>query len=70
MSDVKKYDGAKEFVLETTHGCYSDYGWSFTGAFDDIEDAKRQCDHWNKTSGDYRIVSSGKVVYPKLNKPE
>jgi hypothetical protein len=64
MKEVaEEYEGLREFVLETTYGCYSDYGWMLAAYFDDIEDAKKSCDHWTGTGGEYRVVSSGEVVY-------
>lgn len=61
---VERYDDLPEFVLETTYGYYSDYGWGVAATFNDIEEAKAKCDFWNSKGGEYRVVSNGKVIYP------
>lgn len=60
---VKKYEDERSYVLETTYGYYSEYGWGLAATFDDLEEAKRKCDFWNTKGSDYRVVSNGEVVY-------
>lgn len=55
---VKKYEGEKRYILETTYGCYSDYGWTYACAGDTFDDGKIQYDHWSKTGGRYRLIDN------------
>lgn len=61
---AKKYIGLPRYVLETDYGCYSDYGWTIANASNDLEEAKKQYEHWSKTSGRYRLVDgkTGEVI--------
>ena len=61
---IKKYEGLPEFVLETTHGYYNDYGWGLAATFDNENEAKKKCDFWIGKGGEYRVVSKGVLIYP------
>lgn len=60
---AKTYSGEPRYVLETTHGCYSDYGWTIACSGDDLAEMQHQYNHWSKT-GQYRLVdnSDGTVI--------
>ena len=61
---AKKYPGLPRYVLETGHGCYTEYGWTIANTRDNFEDGKKQYEHWSKTSGRYRLVDgdTGEVL--------
>ena len=61
---AKKYTGLPQYILETDHGCYSDYGWTIASTSKELEEGKKQYDHWSKTSGRYRLVDgeTGEVL--------
>lgn len=61
---INEYEGLPEFVLETSHGYYSEYGWGLASTFDKESEAKEKCDFWNSKGGEYRVVSGGELVYP------
>lgn len=61
---IELYEGLPEFVLETTYGYYSDYGWGLAATFNDEKEAKKSCDFWLSKGGEYRVVSGGKLIYP------
>ena len=61
---IELYEGLPEFVLETTYGYYSDYGWGLASTFSDEEEAKKGCDFWLSKGGEYRVVSKGEIIYP------
>ncbi len=67
---IELYEGLPEFVLETTHGYYSAYGWGLAATFDSEKEAKEKCDFWRSKGGGYRVVSGGKVIYPETKTPE
>ena len=60
---VESYEGLPPYVLETTHGYYSDYGWGLASTFNELDEAKAKCDFWLSKGGQYRVVSNGAVVY-------
>ena len=61
---IELYEGLPEFVLETTHGYYSDYGWGLAATFNSETEATEKCDFWIGKGGEYRVVSKGNVIYP------
>jgi hypothetical protein len=53
-----------KFIIETSHGCYSNDGWCYT-TFRLTEQEATQFVTSLKTPDDYRVVDwQGKVVYP------
>ncbi len=60
---VETYEGLPDYVLETSHGYYSDYGWGLAATFLTFEDAKQKCDFWSSKGAQYRVVSKGVVCY-------
>ena len=60
---IETYEGLPDYVLETTHGYYSDYGWGLAATFLTFNEAKKKCDFWSGKGGQYRVVSNGVVCY-------
>lgn len=55
---VKSYEGEPRYILETSYGCCTQYGWAFTCASNEFESAKMKFEKWKKIPGNYRLIDN------------
>lgn len=70
MSKIKAprdYSCSDEYIVETTHGYYTDDGYGPCSYHDNLDDAVNSCNYWTEKGDICRVVHKGFIVYIPAN---